>query len=895
MQPRLRLVGSALVIALALSGMACSSSSGAKPPPSGDAGGGGGGTVATGGDLVPWDGVGDPYAGTSAELVEIGSEPVAFEASYALTGTVAAGVTGLTVELNGASPLAATIAGGRFTVALTLRPGPNFVSLAATDGAGAHAPLNQVIAYEDGVPTTSALIDAALASSAITAAEAIEYRVLAAFGDPRLPAQYRGRGAPDGMAALMDAVEAGSTLPAASQAVIAPFLVQDFYVQSGRSSPSAAAASMVASRPSIRGFNDLTCDGADCVVSPDWLSTTSAHVKVWWRNDHPSDEPSARAILDVVDGPHGAWAILEALMGHTPVPDDFLLLPGAAGGDSRLDIVLVNLAGDGITTPTRSGSTPVPVYIRVNRDLFPRQLVGATVHELMHAFVFARPLAAGTPDKYFGLGEGTANWATDRVLPTNNWEHQYNSGWLGQPELGIFHRADPYVGYGSWVFYRHLSAQLGRAVIPEIWDAAATLTEQATVLDTAIRAHTLGANDLETIWPKFAIAAGNATPDTALFALDQIRQEAKRVPDYWMNATGPLAIDTEVAPFGARYARFRFPSPVVRSFLILDGAGRELRFENVDPYALGWVPDVARPIAPVLYPLADAAKRGITLQARRRVGEIWQNVEDWTRSPSSSFEFGGFGEASGFFSDRGYAVLCRQALDADVRELDLVLSFGDTASPSRALAPAGAKMSAIASSTPCSLVRLVATGYAVPTAGVTFTHRWEGRYFQLRPFEVATATRDGTAVLGMRFGSEAGSESLRWNVSGTDANGCRADGSGNVPGVLTRNWLDVYTWALPPHEGAIDWEGHSAGDLSSQVWSRTCPPGDAGEPEVVVTSAVSFSNVWLDPYFSLDPATQALQRLTAAGTLSQSLAEYCPDNVCVYPDGGSLLVEPVQH
>lgn len=137
----------------------------------------------------------------------------------------------------------------------------------------------------DPVRISSAqLIDQAQSGGAISLESALEYKVFAMFGDPRLPAASHG----DDSAvfesdALWLVAQHWSELSAAAQAILLPFLVPPAYVGSWYSPAPAAAA---------RQFERLAQSSAPLTspcqapqIASNWASvalTLGGHVRVWY-------------------------------------------------------------------------------------------------------------------------------------------------------------------------------------------------------------------------------------------------------------------------------------------------------------------------------------------------------------------------------------------------------------------------------------------------------------------------------------------------------------------------------------------------------------------------------------------------------------------------------------
>lgn len=845
-------------------------SSGGKPATQrGGGGDDGGGT---------WDGAGDPWAGTSGALLAIRSGAIAFSPAHVLSGTVASGVTAVSVALNGGAPEPATVAGGTFTRALTLAPGLNALELVATDGAGDHAPLAAAVTYRDGAPTTAELIDAALGASTLSPAQALEYRAWAAFGDPRLPAAYRGGGRVDATNVIAQLWEAEGTLSPEAHDALGRLLIPDFYVESGRS--GAAAQATAAARPALLTAPWRFCSSSSCELDPSWVSTDGPNVRVWWHQSRPDDGIDAGSVLNLIDGPGQLWTKLEALLGQRPAPD------GTSGGDARLDIIITDMGGQpGATITSRFCSAPCPTFIKLQRDPSgPGYIWDAAIHELMHAFVWGGTLAAGKLQAYVSISEGTANWAANRYLPRDQWEHRYSSYWMDEPHRGLFSVKDPSTDlftYGTWIFYAWLSNHmhdrlLGDLVISRIWANARTMTDQATIVDQAIRwvtPYTGEAETLEDVWPKFVADAWNWGNDPALFKLDLVTDRPHFSKDVVMTTAYSTTAEGTMTSPGARYYHYEFPDPKVRTILFLDGVGHRLTSEE-SLYSPGRVP--------TLYPLPPAQARGIVVQGmRREAGSpgLWTDPENWTTASPPRWW-----DPDGHASSVGYAFFCTE--DRRVPELDVAVSYVDAAAPGKSIAPAEQRPTLTTSTAPCAYLKATAETVTAwrDEEGSSYekTQSYEGYLdsFDLDAWD--SDSGDGTMLHGVAFSGQT--EKVTWRLQSYDAiTGCTASGSGSVTGLNDMGPLFLQTWADPPHAGAAVWWGFSLTSNQppeDQPYQLTCPPPEPPPPPPPpepppppppppepTTHYLAVDRLEPDWYWFAEPAMQEKLRFGAEGTV----------------------------
>jgi hypothetical protein len=437
----------------------------------------------------------------------------------------------------------------------------------------------------DTTSSAAELIDEAVAKKKISVETGLVYKVFAAFTDPRLPTEYRGRGAAGfNDAVLRDVAENFGTLSAPTRQVLAPFLVPPFHHQSWW-----AMRHGVASTPSKRRVAGSVSDIPPC-QSPDlplfayWhhTETTNGKAKIWWF--HPEDAQVANRIAGVIDY---SWGELQKLMGKEPVPDGGDT-KACRGGDDALDISLVDeLSVPGMTFAL-NGCSESPAAISLKRGGGPT--TSTVVHELMHAFQFAFKVQGSCPE-YGWWRDATAEWAVDYVYPKDNGEHPYARSFLWAPDKPL-ELANSSHEYGAYVFPFFLARTFAPRIVRSTWEAFASHKDSLQAINDVIQ-DTLGGNGFEENWPRFAFYNWNRPPVDYYSQWDSLACPDCARPGALDGSVG--SSDTEipvrleggsskefeltgtVAHLAARYVDFKFTDDDVRSVSFYNG------FSSSDP------------------------------------------------------------------------------------------------------------------------------------------------------------------------------------------------------------------------------------------------------------------------------------------------------------------------
>jgi hypothetical protein len=362
-------------------------------------------------------------------------------------------------------------------------------------------------------PTSDGLIDSALAAGTLTAEQALIYKVFAAQGDPRLPAQYRG--APSGHLdsnIMIRAARALPTLSAEAQAIITPFLLPPQY---DRGVPAAPATEGLQMRAFAAAAAEAT---GPCRNNSSYdLIAATAHTKVWaWRYSQESglafyNAHSRAAAQIVAQYVEQVWASETALFGRVP-PSDASIGADCNGGDGMLDIYVspsVSAPGGrrGQTVPYLAGCQMSPSFIELQPYTDPVLVRNVLAHEFFHTLQLGAFSLFPNCEDYDWLGEATANWVMDHVFHGDNKEHPYAPGyWVKEHEVSIYKPGsnDDTHGYSDYVFLQYLANSLAPSTITAIWNAA-----ESTDSPHALADGVGGAGALEGLWHLFAAETWN--------------------------------------------------------------------------------------------------------------------------------------------------------------------------------------------------------------------------------------------------------------------------------------------------------------------------------------------------------------------------------------------------
>ncbi len=468
--------------------------------------------------------------------------------------------------------------------------------------------------------TSHDLIDAAVENGLISAETGLVYRVYADFGDPRLPAQFRGddSAAPADSDALKEAGAAYNSLSAAARATLDPFFL-----------PPADPGSWWDLR---EGEAPLLAAGVDASAVPakwGFRDAPTANVRVFFEAKFPGDAARAEAIASEVETV--IWPKLVALFGRSPLPDAGTLDPFKSGGDGRVDIYLLGAVNRAETPSYNHACKKTPAYVRAPRDVS----FAIVAHELFHAFQWAFDVEVGCfyPGDYAWWAEATATWAQHYVYPEGNSE-QALLGWvLNNPTQPLDLKNDGHE-YGAYLFAFYLAQKLGNAIIANTWTAAEEVGSLQAI-DKAINdaGEPGGFNKYFKEWVADNL---NRFHDNFLgdyFAWDGIDRgvEVKRsvLP---VIGDGSGARDWKTLGRSAGIPRL---SATYTNWYINDPSAQLVEFFNGWTYRVDRVLDQQTGVV-TFNTTALPDPTGLGVQVALKIGGVWQ-VRDWTAVASATF------------------------------------------------------------------------------------------------------------------------------------------------------------------------------------------------------------------------------------------------------------------
>ena len=684
------------------------------------------------------------------------------------------------------------------------------VLISATAGTGVTSASVKVYRASgaDRDPTSESLIAQALATGAISAEQALIYRVYAQFGNARLPAAYTGAPgmAPDHLLLR----EVAPRLPALSQAaqdVLRPFFLPPIYAQSWYAqqlAPLALVSAQGREQPQAAREHPLAvAANCDFAAHPLFIGKVSSeHFNVFYigKPFFDNNQPLAELLVAVAEE---AYAAETALLGRSALSD---IDQPCNGGDGKIDIYLTilkdaKLIGQTIGYGDRCGN--MPSFILLNQFSGPllvayqappqaRDLLkSALAHEVMHVLQFAMDRAASCADtKWFD--EATAEWAMDHVLP------KFGPGQIAYPGVedgiekvtgrtrsgaflaeylyrGHLHPIeqggpDAY-GYSDYLFFQFLARRYSPNAIRNIYDAMAGPGGKSSV--EAIGA----AIEMRNAWPEFAKSLWNDADNKIL--------------DYWATEDG--------YDFGL-YDVFRNPgaqrgAPSNLKPLAIDQKGKGnaefTLLDNLLPFGSGDYEIAPRSViyehlkftdatvhtAILNNPIAGAPNiEFIKVQVVQKIGGVWQAPEDWTNDAFKSF--------------------CLDKKDERIQELILIVSNGEAARATEHpfvishLAP----MKVTTSNAGCwqwtGATRLTTQ---TPNGPVVVE---EGK-LRFDSIQSAIASEIGISAGYVTFGVYLNSQAA-YTIDGRDLQGCNWHGSG-AAAIVAR----VGSGALPTLDGAM--------------------------------------------------------------------------------------------
>jgi hypothetical protein len=334
-------------------------------------------------------------------------------ASYAITPALPAGIAFDTTSgiISGTPTAAAPQA--NYTITATNVTGSVSFQLSLTVNAAAAPITPQPTSFTPD--STRSRIQTALINGQIDMPTSLMYRVWAVFLDAQLPPDYDAPGEGTEDPGLFEEIQSvWSTLPAAAQAAIQPYLLRPTDPGSPFTAGSAAAPAsrrIVSHRQGAVGRNHAAPRPADDQPVPQcqnwvWTFATLGFIKVWTCHTTDAEDQAVFAAVTGIFDRH--WEEMTLDMGE-PRRDD------GSGGDDSMDVYVIDLGDCVLRNGTcrqfgPAGSTPstlafcmpaapaagvpggVSAYLLLRKDRALNNDVpfeADVVHEFFHALQFA--------------------------------------------------------------------------------------------------------------------------------------------------------------------------------------------------------------------------------------------------------------------------------------------------------------------------------------------------------------------------------------------------------------------------------------------------------------------------------------------------------------------------
>jgi hypothetical protein len=502
--------------------------------------------------------------------------------------------------------------------------------VAAADG----GPTRRRAARSPGLPQSSdQLIEAALASGEISEETALVYRVLADFGDERLPAQFRGSlDTAFGSNAAALAITRWDSFSDENQNLLLPFVVPPFTVGSWTDSRGKSAKNAVP-------LDIAWCSPINHDQWEGWpIAQTSGgrvYANIWYQKKYPGDKAFVEILKPVIID---AITKYEALLGRKLLPDRGLTQPGCRGLDESIDIVLV----DKRSTTIPFGADKTPSFILLNRAPVVQSVRAELTHELFHAFQYTYDgkdgwgfFARGIAD-YHWLMEATAQWAMDYVsgpTPGNAGEEQNAlNHYLNRTRFSIDKPPDDNFKYGTYIFFLYLTRTYGNSIIKTLWETVALYADQLEVVDKVLAEK----GGLEKVWPRFALALVNQGKFDQLREWDAITRAAtpdvtEIVSDGGAEAAEEIELrPTPAAHMSARYFRYTAAAPGPRWIGFVNGLTFDITKRPVFEAGIAYHSYYFGNSHPEI-------KEATSLYLVPRIGGVWRDAIELTHVPFGQF------------------------------------------------------------------------------------------------------------------------------------------------------------------------------------------------------------------------------------------------------------------
>lgn len=381
-------------------------------------------------------------------------------------------------------------------------------SEAPTASAGPDAP-----APEPTAPSALNLILDAHANGDLTDEEAAVYRAFAAFGDVRLPDEFRSDTGYDDGLALRAAAGMWDELSTANREALAPYFIPPMYAGSW-ADPAVDSTVSLAKHPA-RGpvaLNPTDC-ASEQLRDQSYVNVPAidGRVRIWWRDGietSASFASAASAVAAEIDAT--IWPTLTGLMGQEPLSDQ--AQECFNGEDGALDIYLsdrtLEWGADAMTIAYPGRCTETPAFIIVAEDTVVDDGLPSWVvaHEVFHTIQYAYHYG-GPCDAFTAMDEATAMWAARHTYPDDQFEWTggtlFNprsyADWFRQRENNLYWHGMTCYGYCGWPYFASVTERHGIERIADLYEA----TEAAGTDFEAIDAVTPGG--FRGYWPRFVL------------------------------------------------------------------------------------------------------------------------------------------------------------------------------------------------------------------------------------------------------------------------------------------------------------------------------------------------------------------------------------------------------
>jgi hypothetical protein len=490
----------------------------------------------------------------------------------------------------------------------------------------------------------------------------LEYKVFASYGDPRLPAEYRGNDAAAGDSQIdAELAQRFSSLPAAMQQAVGPYLIPAYYEgswhdlrTSGKKVADGHDAELGASD------NSVPC-GIELRMLATWTRVTTANqkVSVWYQTKVTGDAAIAQNIATELDR---AWPLLVAAMkGREPLGDGG---PGRCRGTGpEIDLTISDIPGSHVKPYLfdvlgGSPSRPLPVFIEISRagDLA-RDPVASAVHEVMHAFQYAftaKGALGHTDADPLWMMEATSQWAQHLDRPAGNEGKEQvaasiNGSLLKNPKLSLDEPNQRH-GYSAYLLPLFMQLKYGDT---EFVGRAFAAREQRSTFAEAIEDALSSRGGFAEVWPEFIQWNLNRAPVNEYTTRDSLTATADYATDGDVPARASFMHEESVSlpRLSAMYQHFSFKHDEIRTVTMYNGFSQTLSEQPV-----GGVRLIGLTLADATVYTGDSGKappEGASVYVITKVaGKDWDKPLDIT--------------------DRSYITFCRDALAERLEEMIVV-------------------------------------------------------------------------------------------------------------------------------------------------------------------------------------------------------------------------------